>query len=142
MLLLLAILAAGVVAVVDAIKCRRYNRPPTVEEIAKTLKSNLRLARPDVTHFQLKRKRSGPRSDWWRNYSAYLASPEWEMRRARILARDGYRCRRCRFQSATDVHHLTYERVGHELDEDLMSVCEACHQLLHSNKKLRRWGRL
>ena len=86
-------------------------------------------------------KRRSPQSEWWKNYSEYLASPEWAKLRARILARDAYRCRQCLLRGATDVHHLTYKRMGHELDEDLISVCGVCHQSLHSKKPLRRWGR-
>jgi hypothetical protein len=29
------------------------------------------------------------------------------------------------------VHHLTYERVGYEDLDDLVSVCEDCHETVH-----------
>ena len=29
--------------------------------------------------------------------------------------------------TALDVHHLTYERLGREKDEDLRVLCRACH---------------
>jgi hypothetical protein len=32
------------------------------------------------------------------------------------------------------VHHNTYERLGHELDRDLLVVCEAHHRMIHSIK--------
>jgi hypothetical protein len=29
------------------------------------------------------------------------------------------------------VHHLTYENIGREKDEDLLAVCERCHRSFH-----------
>jgi hypothetical protein len=59
-------------------------------------------------------------------YTHYLNSEAWKARRAQILARDGYMCRRCH-GIAREVHHLTYERLGRERDDDLESLCSACH---------------
>lgn len=33
-----------------------------------------------------------------------------------------------------DVHHLTYERLGNELPEDLVVLCARCHALRHGKK--------
>ena len=60
-------------------------------------------------------------------YRRYLASPEWQARRAAILKRDDGKCRRCG-GVATDVHHRTYDRLGRERDTDLESLCRSCHQ--------------
>ena len=30
-----------------------------------------------------------------------------------------------------DLHHLTYERVGSELPEDLQAICRDCHDSIH-----------
>ena len=68
---------------------------------------------------------------WWDWYSEYLRSAEWAGRRAKVLARDGYRCRGCGDAPATQVHHLTYDRVGNELLFDLVSVCDRCHERCH-----------
>lgn len=72
---------------------------------------------------------------WWNRYHEYLLSPEWRIRRANILARDGGICRICIEAEARQVHHLTYDRVGEELDEDLVSVCFNCHKSLHTAEK-------
>lgn len=34
------------------------------------------------------------------------------------------------------MHHLTYENLGNEKDEDLMLLCETCHQYMHKGKVL------
>jgi hypothetical protein len=65
-------------------------------------------------------------------YQAYLRTPHWQETRKCILERDGYQCRDCgASQVQLDVHHLTYERLGHEEDEDLVTLCHACHEARH-----------
>jgi 5-methylcytosine-specific restriction endonuclease McrA len=76
--------------------------------------------------------------DWWVRYRKYLASPAWERRRMQILTRDNYVCGKCHHRRATEVHHLSYDRMGHERDSDLISVCPTCHDKFHPEKKLRR----
>jgi 5-methylcytosine-specific restriction endonuclease McrA len=49
--------------------------------------------------------------------------PGWPATRRRILARDGYRCRRCG-APATEVHHAI---PGREDDAALESICGPCH---------------
>lgn len=62
-------------------------------------------------------------------YLAHLQSPEWRAVRARILSRARGVCEECETAPATEVHHLTYERLGHELDSDLQALCRPCHAL-------------
>lgn len=64
------------------------------------------------------------------SYEDYLRSAAWRSRRQRILRRDHFRCR-CGLP-AVQVHHLSYSRVGNELDDDLISVCATCHEQIHS----------
>ena len=82
----------------------------------------------------IKKKYVWDHEGWWSRYTDYLESEEWRIRRKRILERDGYLCCRCRKRPATQVHHLTYERTGHELDADLESVCVLCHDEIHERK--------
>lgn len=66
-------------------------------------------------------------------YETYMASEEWEARRQSHFNRWGNACRRCRRQSnANHVHHLTYERLGREIDDDLMTLCGVHHQEAHA----------
>ncbi len=69
-------------------------------------------------------------------YHAYLASPAWAERRDGIRYRSRGICERCGAARMSDVHHLTYARVGHERDSDLQAVCRRCHAVLHADP----WG--
>ena len=66
-------------------------------------------------------------------YEAYLRSPEWRAKRLPVLQRAAGVCECCEHYVPTDVHHLTYERIGNELNTDLMAVCSFCHKLLHES---------
>ena len=63
-------------------------------------------------------------------YAEYLKSPEWKVKRNAVLVRDGHRCRLCG-NTATEVHHLTYDRKYNESLYDLVAVCRECHQAVH-----------
>lgn len=64
------------------------------------------------------------------DYGAYLASREWALLREAVRERSGGVCERCRRNPQQAVHHLTYERVGRELLEDLQAICTPCHEYL------------
>lgn len=64
-------------------------------------------------------------------YSAYLKTPHWRALRREILARDNHRCRECKSTEHVEVHHLAYERLGHERGEDLVTLCSRCHRTVH-----------
>jgi 5-methylcytosine-specific restriction endonuclease McrA len=57
-------------------------------------------------------------------------------RRAKALAEGGHKCRICAATSALEVHHNTYERLGHERPADLIVLCRSCHKLFHDNSRL------
>lgn len=61
-------------------------------------------------------------------YHEYMASREWRLKRRRILERANGMCERCGFNRATQVHHKTYARLGHEWDSDLQAICRGCHE--------------
>lgn len=66
-----------------------------------------------------------------RKYGGYLQSPAWKAKRIEILAKRGVACERCQSAREIQVHHLTYARVGKELDSDLAVLCENCHRQEH-----------
>lgn len=70
--------------------------------------------------------------DFWTWYDRYLLSDAWRVRRAEVLKRASGVCEGCRKRVAKQVHHLTYERVGHEMLFDLVAVCSQCHSELHA----------
>lgn len=68
------------------------------------------------------------------SYQDYLASQDWKQRRARILKRDNYQCKICGTGMNLRVHHIRYPDIlGEEPDEDLITVCDSCHEKIHSN---------
>ena len=79
---------------------------------------------------------------WYERYGEYLRSLAWERRRARVLRRDGYRCRWTgRHGTADDplqVHHLNYTRAGRERLGDLVTVCRSAHEGLHGGQEAAR----
>jgi 5-methylcytosine-specific restriction endonuclease McrA len=70
-------------------------------------------------------------TEWRRFYEEYLKTPAWHARRNRVLLRAGHRCEGCGQQPATQVHHLTYRRLGHEMLFDLVAICRDCHHTIH-----------
>jgi hypothetical protein len=71
---------------------------------------------------------------WRDRYNAYLASPEWQAKRALVLKRDGFICQECFSRPASQVHHLSYKHLGDEPLDDLLSLCRICHQRIHREK--------
>jgi 5-methylcytosine-specific restriction endonuclease McrA len=70
-------------------------------------------------------------------YDDYLRTPEWKQTRAAALLRAGNACSLdVTHTDGLEVHHNTYERLGEELDTDLMVLCRHCHRLHH-----REYGR-
>lgn len=65
-------------------------------------------------------------------YSKYLLSEHWLSIRKRTLKKSGYRCQLCNKQDSLDVHHRTYERLGHENYNDTIALCRECHGKHHN----------
>ena len=66
-------------------------------------------------------------------FGTYYTSTEWQNTRSRMLTRDDHLCQACG-APATDVHHITYDRLGCENDLDLISLCAHCHSLIHERQ--------
>ena len=61
------------------------------------------------------------------SYSDYLETRHWKTVRESALIEAEFMCQKCRSQDGLHVHHLTYERIGEEIDSDLMVLCSRCH---------------
>lgn len=68
-------------------------------------------------------------------------SAKWKRKRAAILKRDRYMCQWCkrygRTVEATTVHHIKHADEYPELayvDDNLVSLCDACHNKAHPEK--------
>jgi len=64
-------------------------------------------------------------------YTEYLNSEEWHRISEQVRRRGHQRCERCKWNPVSDVHHLTYERLGHERLSDLIALCRECHKATH-----------
>ena len=69
---------------------------------------------------------------FWAWYDDYLRSPDWRRRRALVIDRAHGRCEGCASAPATQVHHLSYDRVGNEMLFDLVALCSTCHDRVHN----------
>ncbi|HVG99102.1 MAG TPA: HNH endonuclease signature motif containing protein [Chloroflexota bacterium] len=68
-------------------------------------------------------------------YVRYLNTKAWATRRGAVVAGADGACEDCGAAVADgemEVHHLTYERVGRELSEDLTGLCPGCHRHAHA----------
>jgi hypothetical protein len=72
---------------------------------------------------------------FWKEYDAYLQTPEWKARRAKVLKRCGGICEGCRDAPATVAHHLTYDHVFDELLFELVGLCQPCHDKAHAESE-------
>lgn len=67
-------------------------------------------------------------------YDEYLKSKHWKNLRTRLIGNNQI-CAICKqHKSAIQLHHLNYDRLGHELDSDLAVLCPNCHKLVHEAK--------
>lgn len=68
-------------------------------------------------------------------YKRYLRTQNWQKLRFEVLKRSGGKCERCLYQpykrGGLQIHHLSYDRVGHESLEDLIAICPRCHMEIH-----------
>lgn len=70
-----------------------------------------------------------------KGYVDYLKSEKWKRLRLEVMKRDSFLCQKCKTERACHVHHLTYERLGREKMEDLVSICLNCHIIEHNKNE-------
>jgi len=82
------------------------------------------------------------------DYRKYITSPAWRCNPARLREFEaaGFQCRLCPNSPARgyalQAHHRTYERVGCEIDGDLTTLCQPCHDGVTSMLRARRYHEL
>ena len=66
-------------------------------------------------------------------YNRYLQSKHWLLLRNTLIHKNTV-CDMCgeRPDSGLQLHHITYDHIGHELATDLVPLCENCHKLIHT----------
>jgi hypothetical protein len=76
-------------------------------------------------------------------YAEYIVSDAWRAKAAFVKETRG-RCLVChrdwkKKRLWLEVHHLSYDRLGHELPSDLVCLCSTCHkQGSYSLKEIKR----
>lgn len=66
----------------------------------------------------------------------YYQSSKWAEKRNARLKIDGFKCAKCGFTRALEVHHINYERFGDEdVSRDLITLCKKCHQEVEEQKR-------
>lgn len=69
----------------------------------------------------------------YKEYRAYLQSPEWKEKAKAAKREAGGRCQLCNSRGPLHAHHRTYARLGNERPGDLTALCEYCHEAFHTN---------
>lgn len=64
-------------------------------------------------------------------YNKYIQSQAWKAKSGAAMARAAFKCQVCSWPHHLAAHHNTYDRLGKELDSDLVVLCEKCHRLFH-----------
>ena len=77
---------------------------------------------------------------WRIKYETYMSSPAWRATRSSFIEASGgsLKCASCGQKDDIALHHVSYDRLGSELLEDLIPMCPTCHQGVHD---LHRSGR-
>jgi len=70
----------------------------------------------------------------------YLASPKWQQLKMQVKLRDSFHCKKCNAKHSLEVHHITYQNLGDEPLEDLVTLCRTCHGKLHEELGYARSG--
>lgn len=73
---------------------------------------------------------------------SFYKSTKWKKKREKILRRDGYLCQHCKWYGkrteAVTVHHIKHLEEYPELaleDDNLISLCNKCHNKEHPEKR-------
>lgn len=67
-------------------------------------------------------------------YQTYLLSPHWEYRRWSCFLAHNCKCNGCIGHGRVTVHHLTYDNIYNETDDDLIPLCWKCHKRAEVSK--------
>lgn len=67
-----------------------------------------------------------------RVYQRYLKSKSWEQKKEEHFCNpDNSYCQACYTFKRIQIHHKTYQNVGYEKPEDMVSLCGRCHRDCH-----------
>lgn len=73
--------------------------------------------------------------EFWDQHNRAINSIYWRIIRRKVLDRANELCEGCGTHKATEVHHLTYEHLGHELMFELVALCRDCHEFITEQRR-------
>jgi 5-methylcytosine-specific restriction endonuclease McrA len=82
---------------------------------------------------------STPAEEHGYTYDEHMKSDYWRKIRFQAFQRDKHKCRHCGSGMNLVCHHITYENLGNESLDDLLTLCKRCHYNVHQ-EDLRRKG--
>lgn len=83
----------------------------------------------------------GPPKRMRDDYQDYIDSAQWAEFRDGVLRARGFRCEQCGgWGWDRELHHLTYERLGRELPEDVVVLCPPCHTVVTAETFIAKKG--
>lgn len=88
--------------------------------------------RHDGNYEEYDPKEWNSRKEWYNK--SYLKSEHWKCIREHALVEAGFYCRCCGSNKRLTVHHIIYDNIGHEKDEDLKVLCWSCHKEIHRGR--------
>jgi 5-methylcytosine-specific restriction endonuclease McrA len=70
-----------------------------------------------------------------------LDSESYAMLREKVLRRDGWKCQCCGVMSNLEIHHQQFRsQSGEDREENLITLCAPCHDIIHSKHKVQNAG--
>ncbi len=73
-------------------------------------------------------------------YQVALASQHWAGLRVGVIKKRK-RCQRCGSRCFLELHHLHYETLGAETEQDVELVCKECHEAADKERAFLSWAR-
>lgn len=64
-------------------------------------------------------------------YTEYLQGKHWKGLRKALCLKPESKCGGCSSKHHLQIHHISYDRLGKELPEDLVVLCDGCHKRVH-----------
>lgn len=75
-------------------------------------------------------------------YSELLLDTRWLKKRKEIIARDSFKCRKCKSKNSLHVHHKKYfsgRNPWQYSNNDLITLCRNCHEEEHLVNKIKTY---
>ena len=67
------------------------------------------------------------------SYEEYLKTNHWKSIKNRLFYGNKLICSHCKTRYGISIHHITYDNIGNESDNDIVPLCFNCHNRFHNN---------